>query len=121
MSLEIISPKNHILKNWKTEEIKNQIIERIKQFPNYSQYKADVEFLLMVCNLVEYLVNKKDKISKKELLLEIYNNVFPLNPDEVKNIEANVDFLWNNKKIKKVSFYKLFKTNIYEWVKRKIL
>lgn len=118
----IVPVKNHLLKNVKIDEIKTQIITRIQSFPNYAQYKNDVEFLLLVCNMVEHLIVKKDKIDKKQLLIEIYKQTFTtISADEVKAIDANVEFLWNNKKIKKVSYYKLFKTAIWEWVKKKFL
>lgn len=119
---EIIPAKNHLFKSLRVNEIKEAVIKRIQSFPNYQQYKNDVEFLLLVCNMLEHLVNKGEKISKKEILVEIYKQAFTtVSPDEQKAIEQNVEFLWNNKKIKKVSYYKLFKTAIWEWVKKKFL
>lgn len=119
---EIIPAKNHLFKSLRVNEIKDAVIKRIQSFPNYQQYKNDVEFLLLVCNMLEHLVNKGEKINKKETLIEIYKQTFAaLTPDEQKAIEQNVEFLWNNKKIKKVSYYKLFKTAIWEWVKKKFL
>lgn len=120
-SLDLVVPvKNHLLKNLKVDEVKREIIERIQKFPNYNAYKNDVEFLLLVCNMIEHLIIKKDKIDKKQLLIEIYKQVFNnLNNDEQKALEQNVEFLWNNKKIKKVSYYKLFKTGLFEWCKKR--
>lgn len=119
---EIIPAKNHLFKSLRVNDIKEAVIKRIQSFPNYAQYKNDVEFLLLVCNMLEHLVNKGEKINKKDVLVEIYKQVFTsLSPDEQKAIEQNVEFLWNNKKIKKVSYYKLFKTAIWEWVKKKFL
>lgn len=119
---EIIPAKNHLFKSLRVNEIKEAVIKRIQSFPNYQQYKNDVEFLLLVCNMLEHLVNKGEKINKKETLVEIYKQTFAsLSVDEQKAIEQNVEFLWNNKKIKKVSYYKLFKTAIWEWVKKKFL
>lgn len=119
---EIIPAKNHLFKSLRVNEIKEAVIKRIQSFPNYQQYKNDVEFLLLVCNMLEHLVNKGEKINKKETLVEIYKQTFSsLSADEQKAIEQNVEFLWNNKKIKKVSYYKLFKTAIWEWVKKKFL
>lgn len=122
-TLDLVVPvKNHLLKNLKVDEIKREIIERIQKFPNYNAYKNDVEFLLLVCNMIEHLVFKKDKIDKKQLLTEIYKQVFNnLSVDEQKALEQNIEFLWNNKKIKKVSYYKLFKTGLIEWCKKRFL
>lgn len=119
--LEVIPVKNHLFKDLKVNEIKNQVIERVNKFPDLQKYKSDVEFLLLVCNMLEHLVVKNDKINKKQLLIEIFNQLFPMNENEVKALDQNIEFLWNNKKIKKQSYYRLFKTGVYEWIKRKFL
>lgn len=119
--LEVIPVKNHLFKDLKVNEIKSQVVERVSKFPDLQKYKSDVEFLLLVCNMLEHLVVKSDKINKKELLIEIFNQLFPMNESEVKTLEQNIEFLWNAKKIKKQSYYRLFKTGVYEWIKRKLL
>ena len=74
------------------------------------------EFLLLICNLVEHLVNKKKyKIDKKVLVVEILNQLFTLNAVEKANVESNIEFLWNNKNIKKVSAFKLFCVGVKEY------
>lgn len=119
---QIVPVKNHILKNVKLDEIKTQIEKRIKDLPNYAQYKNDVEFLLLVCNMIEHLIVKKDNINKKELLINIFKSVFTgITPAELANIEANIEFLLNNKKIKKQSYYKLFCAGVKEYFKKKFL
>jgi PBP1b-binding outer membrane lipoprotein LpoB len=121
-NLEIIPVRNHLLKNLKIDDVKRQVIDRVQKFPNYQQYKADIEFLLLVANMLEHLIVKADKINKKEVLVEIYKQTFTgLKAEEITAIEQNIEFLWNNKKIKKVSYYKLFKTAITEWIKKKFL
>ena len=119
---QIVPVKNHLLKSVKMDDVIGQIRKRVEALPNYSQYKNDVEFLLLVCNMIEHLVVKKDKIDKKSLLLEIYKQVFTgITPAELANVEANIEFLWNNKKIKKQSYYKLFCAGVTEWLKKKFL
>jgi hypothetical protein len=119
---QIVPVKNHLLKNVKLDDVKSQIEKRIKELPNYQQYKNDVEFLLLVANMIEHLIVKKDKIDKKELLVLIYKTVFTgITPVEISNVEANIEFLWNNKKIKKQSYYKLFCAGVKEWFKKKFL
>ena len=41
-----------------------------------------------------------------------------LAPEEINAIENNIEFIHQNKNIKKVSFYKMFKTGLSEWFKR---
>ena len=87
---------------------------------NDAKYKFDTEFLNLVCNLIEYLVvGKKDKINKKELCLSIYRDLFGIANDDEMMITKNIEYLWANKNIKKVSYYKLFKTCFTEWTKKK--
>jgi len=58
--LQIIPLKNNILVDWKKQDVKKKIISRVNEL-NIStyQYKSDHEFLVLICNLVEYLVKKK--------------------------------------------------------------
>jgi hypothetical protein len=59
--------------------------------------------------------------SKKSMLMKLKQLFVGITQAELANIEANVEFLWNNKKIKKQSFYKLFCAGLTEWLKKKFL
>jgi hypothetical protein len=114
MSLDVIQARNHLASDLKFNEAKEKILKRIEEFPNIQKYRNDIEFLLLVCNLIEHLIIKKDKVDKKELLLDIYKKVFNVDSGEISSLSKNIDFLLANGKIKKVSAYKLFKTGIKE-------
>jgi hypothetical protein len=103
--LELVSVNNDLALDVKRNEIKNKIIARISELGiTVATYRLNNEFLLLICNLVEHLVNKKKyKIDKKVLVVEILNQLFTLNAVEKANVESNIEFLWNNKNIKKVS------------------
>ena len=118
--LQIIPLKNNILVDWKKQDVKKKIISRINEL-NIStyQYKSDHEFLVLICNLVEYLVKKKDNIDKRELVLSVYIELFGLTPEEQETLKNNVDIIHLQKKIKKVSMWKLFKCGVNEWIFRK--
>ena len=120
MSLDVVPLKANILNDWKRSEIKNKIISRVNELNiPISQYKNDTEFLILICNLVEYLIVKKDYINKKDLVILIYNELFgPLSTEETETLKNNVDIIHLQKKIKKVSWWKLFKCGIYEYVKK---
>ena len=118
----VIQPKNSLLKDKKFSEIKGIIVARLQEFPNITKYKFNNEFLSLSCSLIEHLVKKKYNINKKELLLEIFETVYPeLTTEDKQQISANVEYLFDNKQINKVSSYKLFKTGAKEWFKRKFL
>ena len=86
---------------------------------NVSQYKTDNEFLTLICNLIEYLVTKKDNINKKELVLSVYNDLFGLTPEEQETLKNNIDIVHLQKKIKAVSYWKLFKCGVKEFIFKK--
>ena len=121
MSLSLVPLKNNILVDFKKNDIKSSIINRLRELnldPN--KYKLDVEYLTLVCNLIEHLVHKKDKIDKKKLVIDIFTELFgeSLTQEEINAIENNIEFIHQNKNIKKVSYYKLFKTGLSEWFKK---
>ena len=115
--LQIVPLKNNLLVDWKKNDVKSKIISRINELNiNVSQYKNDNEFLTLVCNLVEYLVIKKDNIDKKEIVVLVYYDIFGLCPEEQKSLKNNIDIIHLQKKIKKVSWWKLFKCGFSEWM-----
>ena len=123
MSLEIVGLKNNIKYDFTVNDIKNQIVNRINQLGlNNIKYKHDNEFLVLICNLIEFLVQKKDKITKSDLCYLIYTEIFDLdktNEDEKIMLKHNIDFIDANGSIKKISKWKLFKCGVYEFFKTK--
>jgi hypothetical protein len=95
------SGKSTILKN----EIVDFILKDIQKIPNSQSLKNDVEILLHICNLIENLISKnKQKINKKQLVIDIMTQVFYLNSDDEKNaLEKQIQFLYDNKLIIKVT------------------
>ena len=114
-NLSLVPIQNSLAVDVKRIEIKNKMITRIGELGLViSNYRNSTEFLLLILNLIEHLVVKKDKINKKELAIEVLNEVFGLNELERNNINSNIDFLHQNNNIKKVSMWKLFKCGVKE-------
>jgi len=109
-SLEVVSINNELALDVKKNAIKAKILARINELGiNTTGYRMNNEFLLLVCNLVEHLVNKKKyNIDKKELVIDVLNAIFSLNATEKVTAENNIQFLFNNKAIKRVSRFYLF-------------
>lgn len=119
--MDIIKPENSLKSSIKFNEIRAIIVERISKFQNLQQYKLDIEFLKLVANMIEFQVKKKYGIEKKDLLLKIYDSAFEnLTDDDKQTIEKNIEFIFQNKHIKKVSYYKLFVCGLSEWIKKKL-
>jgi len=114
-NLELVPIQNSLGVDVKRAEIKKLIMTRLNELNiNLPNYRNSNEFLLLILNLIEHLVIKKNKISKKELALEIINDIFNLTEIERNNVDSNIEFLWSNKNIKKVSMWKLFRCGIKE-------
>ena len=47
-------------------DLVNKIVEKIKEIPNYENLKLDVELTLHICNIIENIITKKDKVDKKK-------------------------------------------------------
>jgi hypothetical protein len=122
MSTDLIQPKHSLLSDKRFEVIKDIILKRLQEFQNTGKYKFDNEFLSLACSLIEHLVKKEDKLNKKELLLQVYDVLFPsMSFEDKQQISNNIEFLLNNHQIKKVSNYKLFKAGVIEWISKKFL
>ena len=119
--LQIIPLKNNLLLDWKKQDVKSKIIARVNELNmNLTNYKTDYEFIILICNLVEYLVSKKDNINKKELVLTVFNDLFGLTPEEQEQLKNTIDIIHLQNKIKKISYWKLFKCGISEFFFKKL-
>ena len=77
-----------------------------------AKYKNNQDFLILICNLIEYLVKKQFDINKKELAIDIATEIFNLSEEEQNNLRNNIDIIHLKKLIKPVSYYKLFKCSM---------
>ena len=119
--LAIVGLKNNILVDVKRNEVKTKIIKRLDELGiQINLYRHDYEMLALVCNLVEYLVSKKDKISKCDVVIDVYKNYFPdIEEFAIGTIRKNIDYLHQNKQIKRVSYYKMFICSFKEYFRKK--
>ena len=81
--LQIIPLRNNLLIDFTYNDIKVKVINRLIELNlNQSKYKNDAEFLNLVCNLIEHLVKKSDKINKEQLVITIYCEIFQTSEEE---------------------------------------
>jgi Cdc6-like AAA superfamily ATPase len=118
--LGVVPLKNHLFSDFREDQIKKIINARLQELNMTNpKYKLDAEFLTFLTNLIEYLVQKKDNVDKKRIAIEIMRDIFGATEEEQELLKRNIDYLHSNKVIKKVSYYKLFKTAIWEWMTKK--
>lgn len=115
VDLSLIKPKNQLLKAQKLQDLVNIVKQKVSEFPASHNLKSCQEFLLMVCNLVEEIVKKSDKINKKELVINVLKSVLVLSEAESKLVDASIEFLWSNDLIQKIPSSK----KAVKWLKKK--
>lgn len=119
-ALGVVPLKHHLFSDYREDQIKKTIIARLQELNmTQAKYKLDTEFLTFLTNLIEYLVQKKDKVDKKKLAIDVMRDVFGATEEEQELLKRNIDYLHSNRVIKRVSYYKLFKTAIGEWLRKK--
>ena len=115
--------KNNLSKHNVVYSLIEQISEKIKQIPQYEKIRIEIELLKCVCNIIENYIKKnskeKNKIDKKQLVIDSLNNVFNYTEQEKILVSSLIDYLFNNNQIKKSSFYKLSKNFILSYTKIK--
>lgn len=116
--LSVISVTPNLALEIKRNEIIDKIISRLNELKLVdAKYKNSADILLLICNLVEHLTRDK-KLSKKEIVLEIFNRLYVLTDAERLILESNIEFLHSNKAIKKLSKFYLFACGAYEYLFR---
>jgi len=125
MSLSYINPKNSLARDKVIVDARTKIMEKLAEVPEYTTRKLDLEMLTLACLAAEHLVDNsklKVKIDKKDLVLQVYTRLFSgVTPSELKVIEANIQYLWDNGKIIKKSLWSIVKHSVADWFHRKIV
>ena len=103
-----IVPKHALFDDIKKNVIIQKIITEIQtNIPEYSKYRIDLELITFIVNHVENMISKKKQgVLKKEIVLTVFQKLFNLSPPEIKLLSDSIDFLANNKRIKKLGIYK---------------
>jgi hypothetical protein len=105
---ENLKLKRSAKKHYKIESVKEKIKESILQVPKFEKLILDKEFLNVVANQIENKIDtKKYNVNKKEILLEIYTEVFSnITTDQLKTISDDIEYLHQHSLIHKKAFYK---------------
>lgn len=119
MNLEL---KHSVRSHFAYQSLLNKLVDKVKEeIPKFEDLKLNTEFTLLICNITEMAVKKKDHLSKKKLVVDILVHLFDLSEEEQKITEEQVQFLWDNGRIKKISWYRFFRGVGKNYVKKNIL
>jgi len=120
-----IVPKNGLAKDAKINSLVAKIIQKVGDIPNHQEYKNNMEMLTMVCCMVEHAIdNKKEKckIDKKDIVFQVYSRLWnAMSPQSIKDLESNIQYLWENGQIKKKGMWKVVSHSVCDWFRRRIL
>ena len=108
----------------KVSQLKNEIVTAIQKLDNYGSFKFDLKLILNICNYIENakcVRKSKQKIDKKNLVLDIFDQVFTLDPDAKNTISNTIDHLHGDKKIKKLSAFKRIAKQLLKIAVNKLL
>ena len=114
-----VQPKNQLYKDLKRAEIVNKIFDRLSKLPDVKNFKDDLEFLNFCCQIVEHSFEKKKyKFDKKQIVIDVFIKLFGTVNKEL--VEKNIQYLYDNKKIKKLGCISIWFGSLSEWWMRKI-
>jgi len=115
-SNEIILPDIKFRNTLKKHNINfiEQISDKIKKIPQYDKIKIEIEMIKCVCNIIENVIKngnktKQNPIDKKDLVINCLSAVYNYFDSEKLLVSSLIDFIFNNRQIKKSSTYKLVK------------
>ena len=101
INLSYIKPKNTLQTAEHKTVLLTSIVAKVKEIEDHGALKFDNELLIFVCSCIENALESK-KVDKKHLALEIYSALFELSADDLKIIGTSIDFLCNNKLVKRI-------------------
>lgn len=103
--MEKITLKNSLKQHSFVYSLIKKATEQVQAIENYQKLKNSKQLTQHVTKLVESEFEKtyEEKVEKKAIVIEVLQNVFnDLTPDEITAIEADIDFIYDNTKKKKV-------------------
>ena len=120
-----IQPKNGIKQKDKRQKIKQAVVQKIQSIDKIGQFRSngliDHELVLMVCNCVENVIKKKAGVDKKEIVVEIFKQLFAdLTPQETENIKNQCQYSYDNDLIEKIPIIYKAGSIFYNYIKSKL-
>ena len=98
------------------------LCKEIKIIPDYSKYRVDNELIKYCCSKAEnFYEERKLGEKKRDIVMQAFIKSFNLSSQEQKSISDTIEFLSNNKKIKKLNVYKKYVKPFGEWILKKLL
>lgn len=109
INLSYVKTKNTLQVAAHKTDLLGAIVAKVEEIDNHTKLKFDTELCVFICRCIENALEcKKKKIDKKTLAFEVYDKLFEMSSDDRAIISTLIDFLCNNKLIKKIP-------TLYKW------
>ena len=126
--MDYIAPKHSLAKEKLVQSVVAKIVEKVKGELNLNpaEHKSNMELLLMICTIIENLIDNKGKSDKKKInklaiAHEVYSKLFTtMSKAELDAVTTNIEFLIDNNKIKVYSLFKRIWKNLASWLQKKL-
>jgi hypothetical protein len=124
--LDLIKFSSALKRKQKVAECIKALKEKLTEIPDIQAYRESDELCEIVCNVVEHLLAKKSKkykINKKEVVFEVYKELFaskPLTEAEKEVLSKRIEYLHEKGLIHGVAFLKWASKGLVNWLLKKI-
>lgn len=118
--MEIVEFKNSLSKVCKVADLSKSIIDQIKSKNiNLNDLRFDLELTTYICNVIENEIMSTEKDEKIKIIVNIINQLYTLSDADKSIIESQIEYLLNNKKIKKIKTSKWVWKSTKNWFIKK--
>lgn len=122
MLSKFVVPKRSLAKNQKELKIVKALVAYVNQnFEDKHLLLKSIELLNVLCNQLEDIVKKGEGLDKKNIIIRVYRIVFGETIADVDFIEQTIEYLIENKKIKKTKLVKKLCSYTADYLLKKAL
>ena len=113
--------KNSTKNYFKKAKLKEAIVNEVQQLPDFNKdLKFDNEIIEAILQIIDDKFYKKKIDERKEFAINILKDLFSLSQDEINIIIKTVDYMYENKIVKKPSrIYKFFQ-GVLSYILKKV-
>jgi len=121
-SIPSLKLKNSTKQYFKKAKMKEHIINEIQQLPDFNKdLKFDNEIIEAVLQIINNKFYKKSNEEKQEYAINILKDLFHLSEDEIIIIQKIINYMYENKIIKKPSKIYKYSNAVLNFVLKKVL
>lgn len=122
--IPFVGLKNSLAQHSVFHTVVLQIVEKVKDLlPEIEKLRLDPELTKLICTAVKNLLSPKQEkeFDERELVVAVINRLFVLTDTELEQVRTQIEFLYNNKQIKRISILKKIRKEFLAWFSRKFL